>query len=149
MLLFSLARRSLAALLAALLIAPTATAAGRPQQPDSPHQQGAQSAPARQDNPDTPDAPSPQLDQQPVPASSSFSDLIAQQNSTATPAGTAAAPSEPPVGVAGSRPAGAAIAPAKQRRVRKILIGVGVLIGAGIAIGTVAALSHASPSTPR
>jgi len=47
-----------------------------------------------------------------------------------------------------SRPAGAAIASAKQRRVRVILISVGVIAGAAIAGGTVAALSHASPGRP-
>jgi hypothetical protein len=52
------------------------------------------------------------------------------------------------MGVAASRPAGAAIAPAKQRRVRTILISLGVIAGAGIAVGSVAALSHGSPSRP-
>jgi cytoskeletal protein RodZ len=62
------------------------------------------------------------------------------------PLGVAAAPFTRPSGVTGSRPAGAVIAPAKQRRVRTILISVGVIVAAGIAVGTVAALSHASPS---
>ena len=64
------------------------------------------------------------------------------------PVGAAAAPYEPTMGIAASRPAGAAIAPAKQRRVRTILISLGVVAGAGIAIGSVAALSHGSPSHP-
>lgn len=64
------------------------------------------------------------------------------------PLGTAAAPKEEVTGVMGSRPAGAAIAPAKQRRVRTILIKIGVVIGAGVALGTVAALSKGSPSRP-
>lgn len=64
------------------------------------------------------------------------------------PVGAAAAPYEPTVGIAASRPAGAAIAPAKQRRVRTILISLGVIAGAGIAVGSVAALSHGSPSRP-
>lgn len=72
-----------------------------------------------------------------------------QQNGAAKPVGTAAAPYEMPTGVAGSRPAGAAIAPAKQRRVRAIVIGVGVILAAGVALGTVAAVSHTSPSQPR
>lgn len=71
-----------------------------------------------------------------------------QQNGTHKPVGTAAAPYERTMGIAASRPAGAAIAPAKQRRVRTILISVGVIAGAGIAIGSVAALSHGSPSHP-
>jgi hypothetical protein len=64
------------------------------------------------------------------------------------PLGTAAAPYSKPSGVTGSRPAGVVIAPGRQRRVRAILISVGVVVGAAIAIGTVAALSHGSPSHP-
>ena len=70
------------------------------------------------------------------------------QNNTQDPLGTAAAPSVKTTGVAASRPAGAAIAPAKQKRARSILIKVGVIVGAGVAIGTVVALSSASPSRP-
>lgn len=64
------------------------------------------------------------------------------------PVGTAAAPYEKTTGVAGSRPAGAVIAPAKQRRARSILIRVGVIVGGAVAIGTVVALTHGSPSRP-
>ncbi len=71
-----------------------------------------------------------------------------QPNGGANPMGTAVAPAAPTTGVAGSRPAGAVIAPAKQRRVRIFLIKVGVVVGAGVAVGTVLALSHASPSRP-
>jgi hypothetical protein len=67
---------------------------------------------------------------------------------TQEPAGTAAAESVETTGVAASKPAGAAIAPAKQRRTRSILIKVGALVGAGVAVGTVVALSSASPSRP-
>ena len=70
-----------------------------------------------------------------------------QQTST-QPVGTAAAPYVKPEGVPASRPAGAAIAPAKQRRSYSFAIRVGLLIGAGIAIGTVAAASLNSPSRP-
>jgi len=71
-----------------------------------------------------------------------------QQNGTQTPVGTAAAESIPTTGVAASNPAGAAIAPARQRRTRSILIKVGAIVGAGVAVGTVAALSSSSPSRP-
>jgi hypothetical protein len=64
------------------------------------------------------------------------------------PVGTAAAESIQITGVAASRPAGAAVAPAKQRRVRSILIKVGALVGAGVAVGTTMALSQGSPSKP-
>ncbi len=81
-----------------------------------------------------------------VPAQSTSQEQ--QPTEPAKPVGTAAAPYEKTMGVAASRPAGAVIAPAKQRRVRTILIRMGVIVGAGVAIGTVAALSHGSPSRP-
>jgi len=71
-----------------------------------------------------------------------------QPNGSTAPVGTAAAPYEKGVGVAASRPAGAVIAPAKQKRTRSILIRVGLIAAAAVAIGTVVALSSASPSTP-
>jgi hypothetical protein len=91
-----------------------------------------------------PDAPEAQNAQQ----GSSQNEKEPQSNGDSKPLGAAAAPYTRPSGVAGSRPAGAVIAPAKQRRVRAILISVGVVVAAGVAIGTVAALSHASPSHP-
>jgi hypothetical protein len=92
--------------------------------PDAPEKQNSQSAP-------TAGAAEPQ-----------------QNSDDVRPLGTAAAPYTRPTGVTGSRPAGAVIAPAKQRRLRTILISVGVIAAAGIAVGTVAALSHGSPSRP-
>lgn len=73
----------------------------------------------------------------------------AGQQSTSKPVGTAAAPPESTVGTTASRPAGAVIAPAKQRRARAILIRVGLIVGAGVALGTVLALTHATPSQPQ
>ncbi len=70
------------------------------------------------------------------------------QDSTQDPLGTAAAPPAKTTGVAASKPAGAAIAPAKQKRTRSILIKVGVIVGVGAAVGTVVALTSASPSRP-
>jgi hypothetical protein len=64
------------------------------------------------------------------------------------PVGTAAAPDEKVIGVPASRPAGAVIAPAKQKRARSILIKVGLIVAAGVAVGTVVALSNASSSKP-
>jgi hypothetical protein len=71
-----------------------------------------------------------------------------QQQGTPGAVGTAAAPYGKISGVAASRPAGAAIAPAKQRRARSFLIKFGLIAGACVAVGTVAALSRSSPSTP-
>jgi len=86
------------------------------------------------------------------PASSMGGDLAseppARQQTSHEPLGTALAEPLQTTGVAASRPAGAAVAPAKQRRVRTILIRVGSLVGAGVAIGTTMALSQGSPSRP-
>jgi cytoskeletal protein RodZ len=70
------------------------------------------------------------------------------QETTQKPVGSAAAPFERTTGVAASRPAGAVIAPGKQRRARSIVIRVSIVVGAAVAIGTVVALSHGSPSRP-
>jgi len=72
----------------------------------------------------------------------------AQQPPPSEPVGTATAERAPTAGGAASRPAGAAIAPAKQRQVRSLLIKLGAVAGAGAALGTVMALTKASPSTP-
>jgi hypothetical protein len=71
-----------------------------------------------------------------------------QQNNGSQPVGTAAAPYEKTEGIPASRPAGAVLAPAKQRRTRSFLIKVGIIVGAAVAIGTVVALSKGSPSRP-
>jgi hypothetical protein len=70
------------------------------------------------------------------------------QQQAQEPVGTAAAESVETTGVAASKPAGAAIAPAKQRRTRALLIKVSAIVGASVAVGTVVALSSASPSRP-
>lgn len=64
------------------------------------------------------------------------------------PVGTAAAEAPNVNGVTAAEPAGVAIAPAKQRRVRTIVLRVGAIIGAGAALGTVIALSAGTSSKP-
>jgi len=64
------------------------------------------------------------------------------------PVGTAAAEPAEVTGVAASQPAGMAIAPAKQRRARTILLRVGAIVGGGVAVGTVYALTRATSSKP-
>lgn len=64
------------------------------------------------------------------------------------PVGTAAAPVIHSGGNPASRPAGAAIAPAKQRRTRSYALRIGLIIGAAVAIGVVAAASLSSSSRP-
>jgi len=99
--------------------------------------------------PDAPEPVSSQVESQGARDDSSQSSSSQQQAEPAKPVGTAAAPYERTMGIAASRPAGAAIAPAKQRRVRTILISVGVIAAAGVAVGSVAALSHGSSSHPQ
>ncbi len=72
----------------------------------------------------------------------------AQQQAPQNPVGTAVAEPTHAAGIAASQPAGVAIAPAKQHRVRTIVIRVGAVIGAGVAVGTVVALTAATPSKP-
>jgi hypothetical protein len=71
-----------------------------------------------------------------------------QQQAPQNPVGTAAAEPTHAAGIAASQPAGVAIAPAKQHRVRTIVIRVGAIIGAGVAVGTIVALTAATPSKP-
>jgi hypothetical protein len=104
----------------------------------------------RQTQAEAPDSPAPvrsQTNDAIQPPGTPQSSARQQQNGT-EPVGTAAAPYEKPLGVAASRPAGAVMAPAKQRRTRTILIRVGLIVGAAAAIGTVVALSKTSPSRP-
>jgi hypothetical protein len=64
------------------------------------------------------------------------------------PVGTAAAEAPSTAGVAASQPAGVAIAPAKQRRARTIIIRTGAIIGAAAALGIVVGLTEATSSKP-
>jgi hypothetical protein len=84
------------------------------------------------------------------------------EEAQATPAGSQAQrtrPSQAPAGAAGaqegetaggaaSRPAGTAIAPAKQRQTRSLLIKVGMIAAAGAAVGTIFALTRGTSSVP-
>lgn len=69
-----------------------------------------------------------------------------QESPVPEPGGTAAAPYVEQEGVSATRPSGAAIAPAKQRRTRSFAIRAGLLVGAAVAIGVVTAASLGSPS---
>lgn len=64
------------------------------------------------------------------------------------PVGTAAAEAPKTKGVTAAQPSGVAIAPAKQRRVRTIIIKYGAMVAAAAAVGTVIALTEATPSKP-
>jgi len=72
----------------------------------------------------------------------------AQQSKPQRPVGTAAAEAPMVSGISAAQPAGVAIAPAKQRRVRTLVIKVGAIVGAGVALGTTLALTRGTPSKP-
>lgn len=99
-----------------------------------------------------PDAAGAQQEQQPstttAPAQSNIPENPQPKKQPSAPVGAAAAESVPTAGGAAAKPAGVAIAPAKQHQTRSLLIKVGAALAAGAAIGTVFALSHSSPSTP-
>jgi hypothetical protein len=69
-------------------------------------------------------------------------------NERINPLGTAAAEKGQTAGGGASRPAGVAIAPAKQKRSRSLLIKLGAIAAAGAAVGTVYALSKGTSSVP-
>jgi len=62
--------------------------------------------------------------------------------------GTAVAPAPAVLPTAAAEPSGTAVAPAKQRRVRKIVLKVGVLVAAGAALSAVLILSETTASKP-
>lgn len=81
-------------------------------------------------------------DRQPLPAAPQ------PKTQPEEPQGAATAEKVSTAGGAAAKPAGVAIAPAKQHRTRSILIKVGALAAAGAAAGTVYALSRSTPSVP-
>jgi hypothetical protein len=95
------------------------------------------------------DPPPPAGDVQAAPTQSGSQAQQAPANQqNPAPVGTAVAPVVRPEGAAASRPAGAAIAPARQRRTHTIAIRVALIVGAAVAVGTVAAATMGSPSHP-
>ena len=76
----------------------------------------------------------PQSDS-PAPAKASANeDAVQNDQKLQRPVGTAAAEAPKVSGITAAEPAGAAIAPAKQHRVRTIVIKVGAILGAGAAV---------------
>jgi hypothetical protein len=108
--------------------------------------------------PDSPGAVrSRSLDTKPAEDSIALLEQGQNESSSAAPAQTA--PVQRPVGtaaagasnvnaIAASQPAGVAIAPAKQHRVRTIILKTGAIIAAGVAVGAIVALTAATPSKP-
>lgn len=90
-----------------------------------------------------PDAPAPAQ-----PAQQGQNDLSQQQSPESVPSGAAGAKAPTVKGSPAARPVGAAIAPAKQRQRRSLLIKAGLIAGACVAVGSAFALSKGSPSKP-
>jgi hypothetical protein len=90
--------------------------------------------------------------QQPIiarsPQSSTPTDGEEAQSQLQRALGTAVAPAPPVLPLAAAEPTGIAIAPARQRRVRKIVLKVGALVGAGAALSTVLILTETTASKP-
>jgi hypothetical protein len=137
-------RKAIAAGLMVFLAAPLAHACDAVPLPTSAstQKQDATPAPGKADVSDDsdvlPNAPAPNPQQAQEPA----------QSGSGKPVGTAAAPEEKTSGITASRPAGAVIAPARQKRARAILIRVSAVVASAVAIGCVVGLSKASSSKP-
>ena len=165
-------RRHIASMLIALLATPLAGVAAAPMRQPLPNQQQASQQQPERTVPDNAQDAKGQAkkitaevnqstntdaDIQGTPAvtpsqtsepGSQQSNSTQQPNENPNPLGTAAAPNEKTTGVAASKPAGAVIAPGKQKRARSLVIRVGVILAAVVAVGTVAALSHGSSGRP-
>ncbi len=153
-----------AVLAAALALAPLAAEA---QQPAGTQADTAQPAAQQQQQTGTQDTqtnpaqgplePVPTQEQNQLPASPEPQTAPAQQaplkatpqtQNQTEPLGTATAPGVSTVGGGASKPAGTAVAPAKQRQYRSLLIKLGLVAGVGVAAGTVYALSRGTSSVP-
>ncbi|HLZ43320.1 MAG TPA: hypothetical protein VKQ11_20295 [Candidatus Sulfotelmatobacter sp.] len=118
------------------------------------------SGPALTNSPELPDSAGTMLAQASPQQSDAQASAPASQPSTQNstqdqpqhklqrPVGTATAPAPGAAGVTAAQPAGVAIAPAKQHRVRTIILRTGAILGAAAAVGTVVALTEATPSKP-
>jgi predicted lipid-binding transport protein (Tim44 family) len=101
----------------------------------SPQQSSQPGTPAQKQDDSLPDAPQSQAQ-------------AAQTQSAPAPSGAAGAKAANVKGAPVAQPAGAAVAPVRQRGHRSLLIKVAVIAGAGIAIGSLVVLSERSPSRP-
>jgi hypothetical protein len=95
------------------------------------------STPGQNSNAPLPDAPQPQSAQAPQ-----------GQQPAPVPSGAAGAKAATVKGAPAAQPAGAAVAPARQRGHHSLLIKLGLVAAGGIAVGAAVALSERSPSRP-
>lgn len=105
---------------------------------------------AKAQEPSNPQTASPQPETPPSnqAASSQTPAAQGQNQESQRPVGTAAAEAPTVSGVTAAQPAGVAIAPAKQRHVRTLVLKVGAIVGAGVALGAAIGLTEATPSKP-
>lgn len=98
-----------------------------------------------------PDAAGAQQEQQSTDTAQAQTQTIPegpQPKKQTEPVGAATAESVPTTGGAAAKPAGVAIAPAKQHQTRSWIIKIGAVLAAGAALGTIYALSHSTSPTP-
>ena len=114
----------------------------------NPAQGPLQPVPTNQDRNQLPETPQAQQPGQTAPAQNTPLTPAPQTQNQTEPLGTATAPGVSTVGGGASKPAGTAIAPAKQRQYHSLLIKLGLVAGAGVALGTVYALSRGTSSVP-
>jgi len=128
-------------------VAPQLTYAALSELPDSPGAVREQQDPANQQNGSAATQTQPAASPQANTPGNQLGDTQTNQK-LQRPVGTAAAEAPRVSGITAAEPAGIAIAPAKQHRVRTLVIKVGAILGAGAAVGTVIALTQATPSKP-
>lgn len=96
-----------------------------------------------------PDAPSEVQRSQQQPAQPTTTQMQSTQQPTpSVPLGTATAQQGATRGGLASRPAGEAIAPAKQRQTHSLLIKLGLVAAGAAAVGTVVGLTRGTSSVP-
>jgi hypothetical protein len=101
-----------------------------------------------QNEPSTLNSPSQNTEVPPAPTPATPAPQPRAEQQMQQPLGAATAEGVPTVGGGASRPAGEAIAPAKQNQRRSMLIKIGLVAAAGVAAGTVYGLSKGTPSKP-
>ena len=98
-----------------------------------------------------PDAPTPQQEQQQQNTTPTTTTTVPEpqtQKPVTEPVGAAAAERVPTAGGAASKPAGAAIAPAKQHQTRSLFLNIGAIAAGGLAAGSIYAQSKGTSSKP-
>ena len=100
------------------------------------------------ENPSPAEPAAPTAQQPQPPAASNGQQPANQGTSSQEPLGTATAERGATAGGSASKPAGMAIAPAKQKQTRSLLIKIGAVAAAGAAFGIVYGLTRATPSLP-